>query len=84
MKRKLDLSQLRQVRQKRKLNQTDFWHSFGVTQSNGSRYESGRSIPKPLALLLHLWHTGKIGENDLAQAAKALGWQKPKKPFEDW
>ena len=34
------------------LNQTGFWSRVGVTQSGGSRYESGRNIPKPVQLLL--------------------------------
>lgn len=34
------------------MNQTEFWSRLGVTQSTGSRYESGRSIPKPLQYLL--------------------------------
>ena len=33
------------------LNQTDFWRPLGITQSGASRYESGRSIPKPVQLL---------------------------------
>lgn len=33
-------------------NQTDFWTPLGVTQSGSSRYEAGRSIPKPVQILL--------------------------------
>ena len=33
------------IRKKLSLNQSDFWTPFGVTQSGGSRYESGRNIP---------------------------------------
>lgn len=42
-------------RDKRKsvgLNQTEFWSRVGVTQSGGSRYESGRSVPKSVQILL--------------------------------
>jgi hypothetical protein len=78
MKKKLDLTQLHELRKQRRLNQHDFWSRFGVTQSGGSRYETGRPIPKPLALLLHLWHSGKITDEDLALAAKALGWPRRK------
>lgn len=42
----------RLVRARLKLNQTEFWQRVGVTQSAGSRYESGRPIPKPTATLL--------------------------------
>jgi transcriptional regulator with XRE-family HTH domain len=34
------------------MNQTEFWSKFGVTQSGGSRYESGRHMPKPLRMLM--------------------------------
>jgi DNA-binding transcriptional regulator YiaG len=34
------------------LNQSQFWGQIGVTQSGGSRYESGRKIPGPIAKLL--------------------------------
>ena len=39
-------------RKKNGLNQAAFWSPFGVTQSGGSRYESGRKIPKPIQHLL--------------------------------
>lgn len=38
------------------LNQCDFWAQVGVTQSGGSRYESGRNVPKPVAELVRLHH----------------------------
>jgi predicted transcriptional regulator len=37
---------LREIRQKLDLNQQEFWSKVGVTQSGGSRYESGREMPK--------------------------------------
>ena len=41
------------------LNQSQFWSPLGVTQSGGSRYESGRSIPKPVRKLIYLlYYTG--------------------------
>lgn len=40
------------TRQKLGINQTKFWSRVGVTQSGGSRYESGRKIPKPIQHLL--------------------------------
>lgn len=36
------------------LNQSVFWSRIKVTQSGGSRYESGRKLPQPVQLLLHL------------------------------
>ncbi len=38
------------------LNQQQFWSAVGVTQSGGSRYESGRSMPKPVRELVRLVH----------------------------
>jgi len=54
------------------LNQSAFWSRFGVTQSGGSRYESGRSIPNPTAMLIWLRQSGRISDKDLADAQKAV------------
>ena len=69
-KQKLDFSDIAVTRQKMSLNQRDFWKRYGVTQSGGSRYESGRNIPKPLAILLWLYQSGKVTDKDLADALK--------------
>lgn len=42
------------------LNQTQFWSRVGITQSGGSRYETGScSIPAPVAILLDLVYGAK-------------------------
>jgi len=69
-KKKLDFSNIATDRKKENLNQKDFWTRYGVTQSGGSRYESGRNIPKPLAILLWLHRSGKISDKDLNEAVK--------------
>jgi DNA-binding transcriptional regulator YiaG len=69
-KKKLDFYDIAVTRQKSNLNQTGFWKRYGVTQSGGSRYESGRNIPKPLAILLWLHQSGKVTDKDLAEALK--------------
>jgi len=46
----------REIRRRLRLNQQDFWSRVGVTQSGGSRYESGRLMPKPVRELLRLVH----------------------------
>lgn len=46
----------REIRRRLHLNQQEFWSRIGVTQSGGSRYESGRSMPKPVRELLRLVH----------------------------
>lgn len=48
------------IRRKLGLNQSDFWGKIGVTQSGGSRYESGRNMPKPVRELLRLVHVEGI------------------------
>ena len=42
------------LRKKLGVNQSIFWSRIRVTQSGGSRYESGRKLPHPVQLLLHL------------------------------
>jgi len=46
----------RDLRRKLRLNQSEFWSKVGVTQSGGSRYETGRRIPRPVRELLRLVH----------------------------
>jgi DNA-binding transcriptional regulator YiaG len=46
-----------QLRREMKLNQTEFWGRFGVAQSVGSRYETGkRHMDAPLRRLIYLLH----------------------------
>ena len=69
-KKKLDFSDIAMTRKKANLNQLDFWKRYGVPQSGGSRYESGRNIPKSLGILLWLHQSGKVTDKDLAEALK--------------
>ena len=46
----------RQLRHRLGLNQQQFWSAVGVTQSGGSRYESGRNMPRPVRELVRLVH----------------------------
>ncbi|SMB27800.1 Transcriptional regulator, XRE family [Sterolibacterium denitrificans] len=50
----------REIRRKMGMNQQQFWSKLGVTQSGGSRYESGRNIPRPVQQLLRLVHVENI------------------------
>jgi DNA-binding transcriptional regulator YiaG len=72
---KLNLNDILAYRKSLGENQNVFWQRFGVTQSGGSRYESGRNIPRPVRLLITLYAAGKIGDEDLRVAAGA----KPKR-----
>ncbi|MEO8631120.1 MAG: helix-turn-helix transcriptional regulator [Betaproteobacteria bacterium] len=60
MKASEKLTNPREIRHRLGLNQQDFWGRIGVTQSGGSRYESGRSMPKPVRELLRLVHVDQI------------------------
>jgi transcriptional regulator with XRE-family HTH domain len=55
-----DKIDVREIRRKLGMNQQQFWSKLGVTQSGGSRYESGRSIPRPVQQLLRLVHVEQI------------------------
>jgi len=44
----------RDMRNRLGMNQSEFWSRIGVTQSGGSRYESGRALPKPVRELVRL------------------------------
>lgn len=50
----------RDIRHKLGLNQQQFWPMIGVTQSGGSRYESGRRMPRPVRELLRIVHVEGI------------------------
>ena len=62
------------VRGKLGLNQSEFWGPIGVTQSGGSRYEAGRRIPVPTQCLLTITY----GTRRQAEAAVTAlrSWQK--------
>lgn len=51
--------ELAEFRKARGLNQSQFWERTGVTQSAGSRYESGGGIPIPVRLLLEVAYSDK-------------------------
>ena len=57
----------REIRQRLRMNQEEFWAQVGVTQSGGSRYEGGRSMPRPVRALLRLVHIERI---DLSRVKK--------------
>jgi transcriptional regulator with XRE-family HTH domain len=71
--KKIDLGNLADLRRSHGENQEAFWRRFGVTQSGGSRYESGRNIPTPIAILVALWASGKVNDDDLTQTRKSIG-----------
>ena len=60
MKSADQLANPRQIRHQLGLNQQEFWGQIGVTQSGGSRYETGRSMPRPVRELLRIMHVNQI------------------------
>ena len=52
--------QAKQQRLKLGMNQTDYWGRVISKQSAGSRYESGREIPRPVQVLLHIAYGSPI------------------------
>jgi transcriptional regulator with XRE-family HTH domain len=71
----------REIRRRLRMNQQEFWSRIGVTQSGGSRYESGRTMPKPVRELLRLVHIEGV---DLARAKgedlEVVGYLKQSNP----
>ena len=59
------------MRQKLNINQSEFWSRVGIGQSAGSRYESGRNIPRPVQMLL------RIAYGTAAQSAKQVEALRP-------
>ena len=50
----------REIRQELGMNQQQFWSALGITQSGGSRYESGQSMPKSVRELFRLLYVERI------------------------
>ncbi|MBK8335181.1 MAG: helix-turn-helix transcriptional regulator [Sterolibacteriaceae bacterium] len=61
-----------ELRKSAGLNQTEFWKRFGVTQSGGSRYESGRSMPTPLKVLMQAWIDKLVDDAAMAKLLKKV------------
>ena len=56
---------IRDLRYVMQENQTQFWSRFGVTQTQGSRFERGKSIPLPVLLLIRLYLLRIVKDADL-------------------
>jgi DNA-binding transcriptional regulator YiaG len=81
MKTQDKLANPREIRRRLGLNQQQFWGMIGVTQSGGSRYESGRSMPKPVMQLLRLVHIDRIDPARITRADfEVISFLKAAKP----
>ena len=56
---------LKAFRVRKRESQEKFWSRFGVTQSSGSRFETGMLIPTPVAILVKLYVKGTLNDTDL-------------------
>jgi hypothetical protein len=57
--------ELRRLRIAKRERQEKVWSRFGVTQSSGSRFETGLAVPPPVAILLRLYVNGRVSDGDL-------------------
>ena len=65
-----DGKKAQKLRIKLRLRQDEFWSRVGVTQSAGSRYETGsRRLPVPLQMLIELAYGSK--SNDALKRLRA-------------
>ena len=61
------------MRNRRQLNQTEFWRRVGVSQSGGSRYESGRATPRSVQMLLRIACGTKAQSQQQTAALRGAG-----------
>jgi transcriptional regulator with XRE-family HTH domain len=66
------LKGLKAYRHSRGKSQTQFWTRFGVTQSGGSRYESGRDLPTPVAMLVLAHSEGMLDEKSVEERRRKV------------
>ena len=71
-RKKMNAAALKALRQACGMNQAAFWAKIGVTQSGGSRFESGRRMPVPVALLIDLVHVRGINAAKLKREDMAI------------
>lgn len=59
--------QIKALRKSLRLCQEEFWSHIGVTQSGGSRYENGRSIPPSTLMLSQIVYGNESDSTALVQ-----------------
>ena len=62
---------VRAFRKKTGMNQALFWERIGITQSGGSRYETGRNIPVTVQILLTIAYGGPAQAQAMTEALRA-------------
>ena len=71
-RKKLNGAALKALRKGCGMSQGMFWTKIGVTQSGGSRFENGRRMPLPVALLVDLVHVRGIDAAKLKREEMAI------------
>ena len=66
------LADIKTQRKRSGCNQRDFWRRFGLTQSGGSRYERGRTLPRCVQILLALEALGDVEEAQMIEVARLI------------
>lgn len=69
-------AEIRQRRLKLQRTQTELWGLLKTTQSGGSRFEGGRSIPQPIQLLLNITFGSDTHAKAIFDELRAFGSQK--------
>lgn len=59
------------IRNRLGLTQTQFWKTLGVSQSAGSRYETGAAIPEATRMLLTIVYGSEEQSANLVAALRA-------------
>ena len=71
----------RELRRSLDISQQEFWATVGTTQSGGSRYEAGRHIPQPVAMLLDAIYIKGVDLNQIeARDITVLNFLKSQHP----
>lgn len=64
---------LRAMRKKLGLTQSEFWGPLRVTQSGASRYESGRDLPDPLQIVLNIAFGPERKVSEIVESLRSIG-----------
>jgi DNA-binding transcriptional regulator YiaG len=64
--------EIQELRRSLRLNQLEFWSAILVTQSAGSRYESGREMPDQVQILLNIALSTDTRTNAIVEELRLL------------
>ena len=67
----LSVEQIKALRKSKNMNQGEFWSRLCVTQSGGSRYESGRKVPTSTMMLMQIAYGTEAQANVIVEALRS-------------